>query len=189
MICQECGEKEATIHIVKNINGRQTELNLCEQCARKKDELDFTFQPQFSLHKLFSSMLEQSLRDKREAAAITNSQCPRCGLTFSQFSQVGRLGCSECFSAFEGRLKPLLKRIHAGETHSGKIPIGVKHRVQAFREIEKFKEELKQKIADEDFEKAAELRDHIRELEKEAALGLNEIDGNPGEDEPREGNE
>lgn len=175
MICQECRRNEANIHIVKHIHGKQTELNLCEECARKKDELDFTFEPQFSLHKLFSSMLNQSLRDAREAKDVANIQCSSCGLTFAQFSQVGRLGCGDCFAAFEDKLKPLLRRIHAGCAHNGKVPVKVQSRVRAIRQIDQLKEELQLKIQDEEFEDAALLRDHIRELESEVDKVTTEV--------------
>ena len=167
MLCQECRRNEANIHIVKQVGGKQTELNLCEACARKMDELDFTLEPQFSLHKLFATMLNQSLRDNREAASAAGIQCPSCGLTFAQFSQVGRLGCSDCFKAFDIRLKPLLRRIHAGCSHNGKMPVKVQSRVKAIRQIDQLKEDLQTKIQNEEFEDAAVLRDQIRALELE----------------------
>ena len=167
MLCQECRRKEANIHIVKNINGNQSELNLCEHCARKKEELDFFFFFQFSLHKLFASMLNQSLSDSREAMQADKMQCPSCNLTFSQFSQIGRLGCSSCVPAFEEKFKPLLRRIHGGSTHAGKVPVKARKRVNILRELDQLKEDLKVKIQNEEFEKAALLRDRIKAAEKE----------------------
>jgi protein arginine kinase activator len=165
MLCQECRRNEANIHIVKNIAGKQSELNLCEQCARKKEELDFSFEPQFSLHKLFASMLEQSLQGSRKQAGDPNLQCSSCGLSFAQFSQIGRLGCSECFTAFNDRLKPLLRRIHGGCSHSGKVPSRLRNKVNLLREIDQLKTELQEKVQNEEFEEAALLRDRIREME------------------------
>lgn len=167
MLCQECRRSEANIHIVKNVNGKQTELNLCERCARKKEELDFTFEPQFSLHKLFTSMLNQGLIGSREEKEAAGMKCPDCNLTFTQFSQIGRLGCSSCALAFEERLKPLLRKIHAGCTHNGKIPARLRVRVNKLRELDKLKEELRDKIQKEEFEEAALLRDKIRAMQQE----------------------
>ncbi len=166
MLCQECRQNEANIHIVKNVNGKQSELNLCESCARKKDELDFTFEPQFSLHKLFSSMLNQGLYGKREEMLADDKKCASCSLTFAQFGQVGRLGCSECVPAFEDKLKPLLKRIHGGSSHTGKVPEKARERVNILRELDQLKDELQAKVQSEEFEKAAQLRDRIREIEQ-----------------------
>jgi protein arginine kinase activator len=172
MLCQECRQNEANIHIVKQVDGKQIELNLCEQCARKKEELDFSFEPQFSLHKLFASMLNQSLRNSSGTRRAVDTQCTCCGLTFSQFSQIGRLGCSECYTAFEEQLKPLLRRIHAGCNHTGKVPLKIQSRVQAVREIDQLKAELKEKIDSEAFEEAAQLRDRIRALENDVRQDL-----------------
>jgi protein arginine kinase activator len=135
MLCQECRCNEANIHIVKQVDGIQTEMNLCEQCARKKEELDFSFEPQFSLHKLFAGMLNHNLIGSRDLSASA-LQCPSCGLTFAQFSQIGRLGCSECLTAFEDKLKPLLRRIHGNSGHTGKIPARVRSRVKYLRKID-----------------------------------------------------
>jgi protein arginine kinase activator len=185
MLCQECRRNEANIHIVKQVGGKQTELNLCEACARKMDELDFSFEPQFSLHKLFAAMLNQSLRDNREAASAAGVQCPTCGLTFAQFSQIGRLGCSDCFKAFDSRLKPLLRRIHAGCAHNGKVPVKVQSRVKAIRQIDLLKDDLQVKIQNEAFEEAAVLRDQIRslELKMREATDLHQAQPEPGDAE------
>ena len=94
MICQECQKEMATVHITKIINGRKTELHLCRRCARAHDELDFSFEPQFSLHNLLGSLLGENMRGSREALGRAKVQCPSCDLTFRQFSQIGRLGCS-----------------------------------------------------------------------------------------------
>lgn len=166
MLCQECRRNEANIHIVKNIEGKQSELNLCEQCARKKEELDFSFEPQFSLHKLFAAMLDQkSLQGKRSKAGDSSLQCPSCSLSFAQFSQIGRLGCSECFSAFSDRLQPLLRKIHGSCNHTGKVPSRLRTKVNLLREIDQLKEELQQKVENEEFEEAALLRDRIKAME------------------------
>ncbi|OPL11738.1 MAG: hypothetical protein AVO34_08240 [Firmicutes bacterium ML8_F2] len=175
MLCQECQQNEATIHIVKNINGKQTELHLCEQCAIKKEELDFSFEPQFSLHQFFAGILEQGLQNSRHEQDVANLQCPSCGLTFAQFSQVGRLGCSECYKAFEKRMKPLLRRIHAGTAHTGKVPLHVQSRVRQRRELAQLKDKLKLKVENEEFEEAAVLRDQIRDLETRMQEGQKDL--------------
>lgn len=167
MLCQECRKNEATIHIVKNSYGRQVELNLCEACARKKEELHFTFEPQLSLHKLLTSMLNQGLIEGTRPKTEEGQQCAGCGLTLAQFSQVGRLGCSQCFETFAGNIKPLLRRIHAGTRHTGKVPLKIASRVSTIREIDRLKEDLKARVQQEEFEEAAQIRDKIRSLEEE----------------------
>ncbi len=191
MLCQECHKNEANIHIIKSVDGKQTEEFLCEQCAGQREELDFSFEPQFSLHKLFASMLNQGILENRDAMLAAKSQCPECGLSFAQFSQVGRLGCSGCYGAFEDSLKPLLGRIHASSTHTGKIPARTQRRVRYKRDLEQLKEELQQKVQSEEFEEAAVLRDKIRAMEKDLDKDQKD-DGEPRaskEDDSEEGDQ
>jgi len=171
VLCQECQRYPANVHITKIVNGKKTELHLCEQCARAKEELDFSFEPQFSLHNLFGSILNETILGSRERIAAGKQQCPNCGLTFAQFSQIGRLGCSECFGTFGDRLLPLLRRIHGSSNHTGKIPNRSASTVKVKRELERLREELQQRIQREEFEVAAQLRDRIRQIEQELREG------------------
>ncbi len=192
MLCQECHKNDANIHIIKSIDGKQTEEFLCEQCARTREELDFSFEPQFSLHKLFASMLNQGLLESRQAMLASKNQCPECGLSFAQFSQVGRLGCSSCYEAFEDSLRPLLRRIHASSTHTGKIPVRTQKRVMYKRELDQLKEDLQLKIENEEFEEAAVLRDKIKAMEKDLARGIQQQEKNYNHNqkkEPEEGDQ
>ncbi len=186
MICQECGQNEANVHIIKSVDGEKTELFLCEQCARSKEELEFSSESKYSLHELFSSILNQHLLGSREARNAAKLQCPSCGLSFAQFSQIGRIGCSECFYAFEERLKPLLQRIHTGTAHTGKVPARAQSRVRYLRERDQLKEQLQEKIQNEEFEEAARLRDRIRNLEKELAKEEESLEENSDEENKKD---
>ena len=99
MLCEECQKNPANVHITKIINGKKIEMHLCEICAQKKEELNFSFEPQFSLQNLFSSLLHDGLPEERDKGSLSKLQCPNCGLTFAQFSQIGRLGAVKfyCF--------------------------------------------------------------------------------------------
>jgi protein arginine kinase activator len=171
MICQECQQETASVHITKIVNGRKTELHLCRRCAQAHDELDFSFEPKLSLHNLLGSLLGESMRGSREALRKGKVQCPSCALTFAQFSQIGRLGCSDCFPAFDEQLAPLLRRIHGSSRHTGKVPRRSQGAVRFVRELERLREELKLRVQKEEFEKAAELRDQIKALENEMREG------------------
>ena len=171
MLCQECGREEANVFITKIINGKKTELHLCERCARAKEELDFSFEPQFTLHNLFGGLLNESMRGSREAMRTAKAQCSACALTFAQFSQIGRLGCSDCFGAFGEKLQPLLRRIHGSSRHTGKVPRRSRSAVRFIRELERLKEELQRKVQSEEFEEAAKLRDRVRALEQDLNEG------------------
>jgi protein arginine kinase activator len=90
--------------------------------------------------------------------------CPGCGLAYNEFKAKGRLGCPTCYEAFAPVLVPLLEKVHGAAAHTGRAP----HRVAGEREAREalagLEEELTQAVAAEQYEKAAELRDRIREM-------------------------
>lgn len=172
MQCQECGVKPATLHFTKIVNGEKTEFHICESCAREKGELIPGTAGGFSIHSLLSGLLDLEGAGKEKSAATKTTQslqCENCGMTYSQFSKLGRFGCSSCYKYFNSALDPLFKRVHGSISHVGKIPKRAGAQIVFRRQIDELKQELQQSITQEEFEKAAELRDQIRKLEKEIA--------------------
>lgn len=170
MLCQECGKKPATLHFTKIVNGEKTEFHICEACAREKGEMIPGTANGFSIHNLLSGLLD--FEPSSQAALSPNREalrCDQCGLTYSQFSKIGRFGCSACYQRFGERLDPLLKRVHGNTVHVGKVPKRSGGLIQFKREIERLKKELLLTIEREEFERAAKLRDKIRDLEKKLA--------------------
>lgn len=169
MICQECGKRPSTLHFTKIVNGEKTEFHICEACAREKGEGIPGAPNSFSIHSLLSGILDF---DTVTSKGINNLQpqesmrCETCGMSYAQFSKIGRFGCSDCYEAFGERLNPLIKRIHGNTKHSGKIPKRTGLKVQCKRQIEQLRAELHRYIESEEFEKAATVRDQIRELER-----------------------
>lgn len=164
MICQECGKNSATMHFTKIVNGNVTELHLCEDCAKKYKEFDFD--TSFSFHKFLTGLIDNI----QEGPIKTNNKelkCDVCGMNYSNFKQIGKFGCPHCYQSFKSKLVPLFKEVHGYDSHIGKIPkrsggiIGVK------KEINRLKSELDILIKKEEFEKAAEVRDKIKELKNE----------------------
>jgi protein arginine kinase activator len=130
---------------------------------------------QFGLSDLLAGMADfEKPSPQKEAVA---AKCPNCGLTYTDFRKIGRLGCGECYRAFNRYLIPLLKRIHGATQHIGKAPMKagkpLKKKEKA-PDIATLKEKLQQAIATEAFEEAARLRDQIRELERRQAAGNSE---------------
>ncbi|MGI6096575.1 MAG: UvrB/UvrC motif-containing protein [Dethiobacteria bacterium] len=178
MLCQECQKRKATVYLTKIINGYKTEMHLCEVCVQGKSDLDlsFDFEPKFSIQDLLTGILNfENVGGAPGVGYPRKLQCPNCGLTFAQFGQIGRFGCSECYNSFDSRLESLMKRIHGSQTHSGKVPRRVGGTMRLQRELERLRKELQQHVDREEFEKAALLRDEIRKLEKK--LGKGKSDG------------
>lgn len=170
MVCQECGARPATLHFTKIVNGEKTEFHICEHCAREKGELIPGTSGGFSIHSLLSGLLDLEGANKGKTTAASTVQdvrCEECGMTYGQFSKLGRFGCSSCYKYFDKGLDPLFKRVHGSTTHVGKVPRRAGVQIQVRRQIDELKENMQQAIAQEEFETAAELRDQIRKLEKE----------------------
>lgn len=173
MLCEKCGKNTASVHVTKIINGKKTEMYLCESCAGEKGELGFSFEGKFPLHQFFSSLMGFPGVGSGKVASTGYSglQCPGCGLTYAQFGQIGRFGCDRCYDSFGENLLPLLRRLHGNQKHIGKIPARVGSHVKLKKDIERLREELQKKIAEEAFEEAAVLRDKIRKLENKISSG------------------
>ncbi|MDF2659144.1 MAG: UvrB/UvrC protein [Paenibacillus sp.] len=165
MLCQECNKRPATLHFTKIVNGEKTEFHICESCAREKGELIPGTPNGFSIHNLLSGLLDFDPAQAIGAKQQQQLRCEQCGLTYSQFSKIGRFGCSSCYEQFSGRLDPLFKRVHGNTVHVGKVPKRTGGLIQYKREIDKLKQEMQMSITREEFEQAAKIRDQIRELE------------------------
>ena len=115
MICQECGKRPATLHFTKIVNGEKTEFHICESCARERGEGIPGTPKGFSIHSLLSGLMDFEPSGKSPGESNQKPapvRCEDCGLTYSQFSKLGRFGCSSCYKYFGERLDPLFKRVH-----------------------------------------------------------------------------
>jgi protein arginine kinase activator len=170
MICQECGKRPASLHFTKIINGEKNEFHICETCAREKGELIPGTSNGFSIHNLLSGLLDF---EPSSTGSLTNKaqaiRCEDCGMTYSQFSKIGRFGCGSCYKSFAERLDPLFKRVHGNTVHVGKVPKRSGGLIQHKREIDNLKKDMMIRIEHEEFEQAAKIRDQIREIEKKIA--------------------
>ncbi|MGQ9630344.1 MAG: UvrB/UvrC motif-containing protein [bacterium] len=171
MKCQVCHKNEATFHFTHVINGKVTEVHVCQACADEKGISKLPTDPQFSISDLISSLGELSnyidslakvrARDEDES----NLFCPRCGMTYRDFKKSGRFGCSECYTTFKDRVDKVLLSVHNNNRHVGKVPRYRSEIIARRQEIKRLRSRLQSAINNEEFEVAAELRDRIRELE------------------------
>ncbi len=159
MMCEQCGKNPATMHLTQIINGEKTEKHLCVQCAQEQNG---ALAQVFDIGQLLAGFIQDGAQISQRMPA-----CPKCGMDLRTFRQGGLLGCMECYKTFQGQLEPLLTRVHGHVRHVGKIPKRIGGAMTRQREIDKLQSELRRAIAAEEFEKAAELRDRVREIERE----------------------
>jgi len=156
MICKSCGVNHVTTHVKKMINGQMTEIYLCSECAKK---LGFFAANNFEMANMWGALFAQTPREAAKA-----SVCDKCGSTFREIIKTGRMGCPECYSVFYDDLLPSLTKIHGNAAHEGKIPDSAGEKAKTDAKIKKLKEDLQNAIQLEEYERAAEIRDEIKQL-------------------------
>ena len=168
-LCESCGEREAVVHLTQIVDNTITTLNLCEPCAAEKGVDTGTHPAKFPLGDFLASLGEGP--GAAGVAAEADVACPSCGATLRDFRQTGRLGCAECYRAFEPQLRDLLRRVHGNAQHAGERyrgagaappPSGDEARPGPAEALPDLRERLRRAVEAEDFESAARLRDAIR---------------------------
>lgn len=156
--CQRCGQP-ASVHFCYPKAGQEpAEIHLCAACAEQQNlivgkELQLSAIVQIMVSKQTPEVADQ----------LTRLTCPACGLKYGEFRTLGRLGCAHDYEAFKPGLLPLLERIHRKTAHVGKRP---KRRPRAtLTEIAALRKELRQAVDREEYERAAQLRDLIKQKE------------------------
>ncbi|HBQ29060.1 hypothetical protein HY02_05935 [Peptococcaceae bacterium SCADC1_2_3] len=169
MMCEHCGQRLANVFMTEIINDHKRSLSLCEQCAREIQLESYGFMPQLNLPVFFASLLgnEFNVPSSDPSLADEENKCKNCGLTEKQFLKNGLLGCGECYNHFYARLEPVLRRVHGTTQHKGKIPGINNDHLKKIKNIEELKIKLQEAVRKEDFEQATQLRDNIKELERQ----------------------
>jgi protein arginine kinase activator len=163
MLCDSCKKNEATVHLTQIVENKMQTIDLCEACSKAKGVDD---PAGFSLASLLVGL---GASQEEAAAAVAAPEmaadlaCPKCGFTAADFKKAGRLGCADCYQTFAEQLDGLLKTMHKGTLHKGKIPGSARTRDTA-EKVRQLQFLLDQAVKTEDFERAAQLRDEIKKL-------------------------
>lgn len=162
MLCTVCNQNEATVHLTQVAGDKLQKIDICEQCAKEKGVTDATGYALAELLLGLSGAKEEA--EEEQTPVRSQLRCPSCGFSQTDFKKTGRLGCPDCYSTFAEPLSGLLKNMHRGVRHVGKAPRALHEtKDQSFR-LADLQKQLDQAIADEDFERAALLRDEIKEV-------------------------
>jgi protein arginine kinase activator len=163
MKCELCDNK-ATVFYTQAVQEGQKKVCLCESCA---DTSGLTDPGAFSMVDIL--MDETPEQAQQVMVAKVAETCEHCGFTLEDYRKVGRLGCSQCYTAFRGEILPMLAKMHNGIKHEGKVPLGMADSVAYRKKLTAMKNDLNTAIAEENFEVAVKLRDKIKELEVQAS--------------------
>ena len=157
--CDKC-KKPATVYLTEIIDGQKIEKHLCEDCAVAEG---ITIKATIPISQLLEDFV---LHGAAGGAETSDLSCDVCGITFDEFRKHALLGCPHDYDAFEPILLPLLERAQEGAgQHTGKVPhrVGSDQRKQTA--ILRLRTELRHAVSEEDYERAAALRDQIKQLE------------------------
>ena len=167
MKCHVCGVNEATIHLTEIVDEEIRKVDLCSECAAKKDA---TAKTGFALADLLlGGAAEGGGADKGSL------RCEVCGLTQADFRRTGRLGCADCYTAFAESVSVLIRGMHHGDHHVGKVPSGPPRRADVLARMRSLRERLESLVRREAFEEAARIRDDIRKLQGEDPAGGSDV--------------
>jgi protein arginine kinase activator len=144
-MCDDCGSNPANVHLTQIVNNETNVFNLCMECARKKG--------------ISIQMSEGPVEEP--AAKVPEVTCTRCRLSLSEFREKGWLGCPDCYRAFEREIEELLHQMHGAAPYKGKRysrSVGTKIDT---KDLVRLRHELNNAIRNEQFERAAAIRDRI----------------------------
>ncbi|NMA52311.1 MAG: hypothetical protein GX949_04820 [Peptococcaceae bacterium] len=171
MLCERCGQRPATVHITEIAGGNKKETHICHVCAGELQPQGMVFNPKMNLNNFLAGLLHELGGAGSSQGTGTGAKCGQCGMVENQFVKQGLMGCGNCYDRFEDNLLPLLRRVHGNIRHTGKVPERCGGRAKVLKNIETLKAQLQEVVSREEFEKAASLRDTIRQLEKELEEG------------------
>jgi protein arginine kinase activator len=164
MLCSICQKNEAKVHLTQIVDDKMQKIDLCEECSKAKGVTD---PAGFSLADLLLGLGASQEGEQRPAPKPGDLSCPGCGLSQADFKKSGRFGCPQCYATFAEGLPAMLKTMHKGLRHTGKIPHALRPRRETTDLLKQLNRRLEKAIQMENFEEAAQLRDQIRALKQQ----------------------
>lgn len=167
MKCEFC-DQEASVFLTQLVEGNVKHVRLCASCAKEHGVTDPTG---FSLADLLfggpaTAALAPAVVPKPVAASVQTSGkvCPSCGFTLEDLQRVRRMGCPDCYPTFASEITQIIRGMHVGPTHQGKVPAGLMARQVLHQRISELQVRLDEAVSTENYEDAAAIRDQIRHL-------------------------
>jgi len=164
MKCDFCDQK-ATVFLTQLVEGQMKKVCLCDSCAKERGVTDPTG---FSLGELLLGGLPGGPGTVSAGTSQTHPgngrKCATCGFTLDDLKRVRRFGCSDCYATFREEVGQMVRGMHKGTSHVGKVPEGLMAIQFRNQRIEELRSRLDQAITSESYEEAAGIRDEIHNL-------------------------
>lgn len=155
MRCDKCGNNEAVFFYSTDINGEKSQGCLCADCARE-ERLTGSGGGFGSFGGMFGGMFSDFFAPER-----------------SLLSSFGSFGAPMRSIMAPSMTAPVINVVYGGcnpvpcEQSETCIPSDAGQDIRRRRELEAVRQQLSQAVNAEDYEKAAELRDRLRAMEKD----------------------
>ena len=160
MKCEQCDKHQATIEFTHIVESEKRTTRLCSACASKIKGESENSAVETNVNKATAETLKQE-------DASTTARCTGCGATYDDFKKSGRLSCVECYITFQPQVDRLLRRLHGAVQHRGKKKALPQDLPDPVDDLATLQAELEAAVAEEAFERAAQLRDQIKQVEGE----------------------
>lgn len=176
MLCENCKKNEANVRYTQIVNGIKKEMHLCEECSRKLGINDMNFNMPIDFSSFFGDFLNEYNHSFMPLLETEKKLvCDKCKMTYDDFIETGKFGCSNCYNIFSENIDPILKRLHGSNRYIGRKAKNTKSskKIEELQtkvdtkdsKIANLKNELKKMIKEEKYEEAAKIRDQIKEIE------------------------
>jgi protein arginine kinase activator len=163
MKCEVCKKSAATVHLTDVSNNEKRELHLCESCAKTQG---VTIKSYLNKEPSASDLLNTLAQSQAgPGTAEKDLVCPHCRVTYRTFRSTGKFGCPHDYVVFKKPLLSLLEKIHGKVEHVGKVPSRTSDEIARQQELRSLRSDLERAVRGEAYEKAAEIRDKIYDLE------------------------
>ena len=169
MKCQICNINDAQIVFTQIVDNEKLVMQICSDCARDKGlsiEFETADVPDHTHDNPFDAMIENNQKITESNEEVPDITCPSCGLTYKDFKSSGLFGCDNCHVAYGKHIKDILIKIHGFAVHESTEHKKTSPRAETRDELKQLRSSLEHCVSIEEYEKAAELRDKITELQK-----------------------
>jgi len=163
MLCQQCHKNLATVRYAEVVDGKVTDLHLCAECLAQHQEKE---EAGFALSGPVTSA-RSTTPPRVERTRVKIRVCKTCGTQLTQVVDSATVGCSACYNAFAQIIQPIVTNIHGGGRHMGKSPRVDDARTILRSNLQTKRSLLRSALNSENYERAAILRDEIRQLEEQ----------------------
>lgn len=183
MLCENCGQRKAEIHLVRVINGACVEEDICRECAEKMMpfndaeralKMSFSLEGMMDVNDALKNLLFPILPDLYAAKGV-DLKCPHCGQKIDPeelietpsednsgerdiVSDSSQLGVKEEVSTQAPSEEEV--RVITPDLSTQDVPNS------AEQELGMLAKELTEALTEERYERAAEIRDRVEAIKK-----------------------